>query len=638
MTQHTFLFLAAILLAGLFTRVLHAVQVRSPDGRLVVDVAVKDEGGMHGCPVYTVAWRGRTIIAESRLGLDAASGSFADHLEIVRSFEDSHNQIWHPLYGERTTIRDHYNQLDIHLRDTRPPHNVLHLVFRVYNAGAAFRYVVPLRSGPEAILLRRENTEFRFTADHTAWATYSAQGTYAKVPLSKIRPGCERPLVVQLDQDLYTAVAEARLIDYARMKFAPLPDRPYTLVADLGSEIRSMRFLDTPWRVIMVADSPGRLIENNDILLNLNDASAIPDTSWIKPGKVLREVTLTTTGGKACIDFAVKRHLQYVEFDAGWYGPENSDASDARSVNVDPKRSRGPLDLQEVLRYARDRNIGIWLYVNHRALERQLGEILPLYHSWGVKGVKFGFVNVGSQQWTTWLHDAVRKAAQHQLMVDVHDEYRPTGASRTWPNLLTQEGIAGDETAPSNELTLTILFTRMLAGAADNTICYYDARVDRNASHAYQLAKAVCLYSPLQFLYWYDRPAASPRKIGGAGGAESTIGDEPELEFYDHVPTVWNDTKVIHGRIGEYAVIARRSGDNWFVGGMNDATPRTLDLSLDFLSPAVGYTAHVYCDDAAVPTRTHVRIDRIPVTGKTTLRMAFPARGGQAIRLTPISR
>jgi alpha-glucosidase len=337
----------------------------------------------------------------------------------------------------------------------------------------------------------------------------------------------------------------------------------------------------------------------------------------------------------ACVDFAARHNLQYVEFDAGWYGHEYMDESDARTISVDPKRSKGPLDLHAVIEYAKQRDIGIILYVNRRALERQLDEILPLYEKWGIKGVKYGFVRVGSQEWTAWLHEAVRKAAEHHLMVDVHDEYRPTGYSRTYPNLMTQEGIAGDETRPTNSLTLTILFTRMLAGAGDNTICYYDGRVDENASHAYQLAKSVCLYSPWQFLYWYDRPDRSPRRAGGAGGGANVIGDEPELEFFDHVPTVWDDTKVIHGQIGEYAVLARRSGDSWFVGCMNGAAPRTLDVPLDFLDKARQYVAHVYSDDPDVSTRTHVKITHGLVDSAATLKVELPSRGGQAIRIHP---
>ncbi len=175
----------------------------------------------------------------------------------------------------------------------------------------------------------------------------------------------------------------------------------------------------------------------------------------------------------------------------------------------------------------------------------------------------------------------------------------------------------------------------MLAGAADNTICYYDGRVDRNASHAYQLAKAVCFYSPWQFLYWYDRPAASPQKAGGAGGAQTGIGNEPELEFFDRVPTVWDDTKVLHGRIGEYALIARRSGPEWFIGGMNSGQPRTLKAPLGFLEPGKKYVAHLYTDDPSVPTRTHVKIERYRVDANTVLNLAMSAQGGEAAWLVP---
>ena len=304
-------------------------------------------------------------------------------------------------------------------------------------------------------------------------------------------------------------------------------------------------------------------------------------------------------------------------------------------MSVDPKRSPGPLDLPKIVPYARQRGVGIILYVNRRALERQLDAILPLYQQWGIQGVKYGFVNVGSQRWTSWLHNAVRMAAQYQLMVDVHDEYRPTGYTRTYPNLMTQEGIGGDETSPGNEQTLTILFTRMLAGAGDNTICYYDQRVDRNASHAYQLAKAVCLYSPWQFLYWYDRPPVAPGAAGGAGGGRGTIGDEPELEFFDHVPTVWDDSRVVAGEIGQCALIARRSGEQWYIGAMNDAQPRMLKLPLTFLEPQRKYVAYRYRDDPSIGTRTHVRVDCQSVTAGDTFDIQLAPRCGEAIRIVP---
>jgi alpha-glucosidase len=612
-----------------------AVDVKSPDGRVVLSLAVRDFEGAASCPVYTVQYDGRVVMAPSRLGLVLATGPLAEGLTIVRQTVNSRDVHWKPVYGERSTIHDHYNQIVAELQEHSAPWRLLHLTLRAYDEGAAFCYTLAKPPNTERVTLRREMTEFRFPADFDAWATYTAQGLYAKVPISRVKAGCERPLVVQLAQDGYTAVAEARLVDYARMKLAPLAGVPHSLTIELGSEVSSALPLRTPWRVIMLADGPGQLLEHNDIILNLNEACALKDTSWIKPGKVIREATLSTAGGKACVDFAVRHNLQYVEYDAGWYGPENDDASDARAVNLDPRRSKGPLDLQEVIRYAGARGIGIILYVNHKALERQLDELLPLYQRWGVKGIKFGFVNVGSQRWTSWMHEAIRKAAAHQLMVDVHDEYRPTGWSRTYPNLMTQEGIRGDEERQPNTMSLTTLFTRMLAGAGDNTICYYDERVDREATHAYQLAKAVCFYSPWQFLFWYDRPFPSREMTGRAADTYNVIGAEPELEFFAQCPTVWDDTRVLPGSIGQYAVIARRSGDNWFIGAMNGDEPRALDVPLQFLEAGRPYLAHLYCDDPTVTTRTHVKIERLTVDRGTVLKVVMPARGGQAIRLVP---
>jgi alpha-glucosidase len=185
-------------------------------------------------------------------------------------------------------------------------------------------------------------------------------------------------------------------------------------------------------------------------------------------------------------------------------------------------------------------------------------------------------------------------------------------------------------------MSLTTLFTRMLAGAGDNTICYYDQRVDLQATHAYQLAKAVCFYSPWQFLYWYDRPFVSREVTGRSAEARNVIGDEPELEFFDHCPTVWDDTKVLHGRIGEYAVITRRRSEDWFLGGMNNDEPRSFDVPLQFLDANKEYTAYIYSDDPTVPTRTYVKIERRLVDRSTVLQIAMPARGGQAIRFVPV--
>ena len=636
-THIFYIYTITFLLLFIVTPILRAEHiVKSPDGNVVITFDVKNTGNQQGCLIYSVHYDNQPIIVDARLGLaikDAAP--LEANFDVVNVSKSNHDNTYSPVYAERKTIRDHYNQLIVELKEKTSPYRRLQLTFRAYDEGAALGYTLPKQIALKNVVLSAEKTQFRFTGDHTAYATYSAQGEYSKVPLSQLKNNCERPLTIQIHDRLFASVAEAGLVDYARMRLSPDKSQSHTLVSSLAGEVSGVLPLTTPWRVLMLGRSPGELLERNYLILNLNEPCAIEDTSWIKPGKVIREVTLTTAGGKSCVDFAAEHNLQYVEFDAGWYGHEYSDESDATTISVDPKRSKGPLDLHEVIDYAKQRGIGIILYVNRRALERQLDEVLPLYEKWGIKGVKYGFVQVGSQRWTAWLHEAVRKAARHHLMVDIHDEYRPTGYSRTYPNLMTQEGIRGDETKPSNSLTLTILFTRMLAGAGDNTICYYDGRVDENASHAYQLAKAVCIYSPWQFLYWYDRPGTSPRKAGGAGGGRNVIGDEPELEFFDHVPTVWDETKVLHGRIGEYAVLARRSGEDWFIGCMNADDPRTFEIPLTFLKRDRTYLAHIYTDDPTVPTRTHVKITRCLVDSSSTPKANLRPRCGQAVRIHP---
>ncbi len=406
-------------------------------------------------------------------------------------------------------------------------------------------------------------------------------------------------------------------------------EKDNSLVANLEGEATVKLPYTTPWRTIMIAKNPAELLANNYFYENLNDPCAIKDVSWIKPGKVIREVTLTTKGGLSCVDFAAENGLQYVEFDAGWYGPEGDENSDATTITVDPKRSPGPLDLHKVIEYAGSKGIGIIVYVNRRALEKQIDTILPLYHSWGIKGVKYGFVQVGSQQWTTWLHEAVKKAAENQLMVDIHDEYRPTGFSRTYPNLMTQEGIRGDEESPANEHTLKTLFTRMLAGAADNTNCYYAPRVQETmGGNVSQLAKAVMLYSPWQFLYWYDRPPNSSDVTGGVPGSKGFIIKTPELDFYKEMPTVWDETNIIDGEIGKFATIARRNGADWFIGSLTANQGRTLHLDFGFLPEDSDYEAAIYSYDPNSSSPTKVKTENLNVTANSVLDFDYSGQFG----------
>jgi alpha-glucosidase len=628
------LLIAVLLLSGMAPRQEQSIELRSPDGKTALVAGVLEHTS--GSCGYALLHDGRTILRPSTFALTFRDEPpFGDHLRVAAVTRSRSAGRWNPVYGERSVVPDSYNQVVLSLSETRPPHRTVEMTFRAYNEGVAFQYVVLPSEGRSESVLLEEHSRFVFEQDFPAWVVPTAQGRYEKLPISSMGNDRERPLVVEMDAGLHVAIGEAKLVDFARMKFSaaggPLP----ALESRLSGEVRLALPATSPWRYVMIGASPAQLLEHNYFVLNLNDPPALGDVSWIKPGKVIREVTLTTQGGLACVDFAAARGLQYVEFDAGWYGPEDSESSSALAVDVDPRRSAGPLDLPRIIQYAASKNVGVVLYVNRRALERQIDDILPLYRSWGVKGLKFGFVQVGSQRWTNWLHEAVRKAAAHRLMVDVHDEYRPTGYERTYPNLMTVEGIRGDEESPDNRHTLITLFTRMLAGAGDHTICYFAPRVRTMGSHGSQLAKSVLLYSPWQFLYWYDRPAASPPQVGGAGSSDGVIGEEPELEFFDALPVTWDDTKVLEGKIGEYATMARRKGQQWFMASLTGEQGRALEIPLSFLEKGRQYTAVLYVDAAQVQTRTGVRWEERRVASSTVLRHALGKNQGLAVVIRP---
>jgi alpha-glucosidase len=256
--------------------------------------------------------------------------------------------------------------------------------------------------------------------------------------------------------------------------------------------------------------------------------------------------------------------------------------------------------------------------VNRRALERQLDELLPLFASWGVAGVKYGFVNVHTQSWTAWLYEAIRKAGQHRLMLDIHDEFRPTGLSRTYPHLLTQEGILGNEGLPDATHSTILPFTRMLAGAGDYTFCWLDNRLKNTWGH--QLAMTVAIYSPLQFMYWYDRPV-------------NLKGDSPGFTWISQVPTTWDETRVLAGKPGEMIAIARKKDAKWYLGVVGNNDGGAVQLRLDMLEPDREWQASLYADGDG-PKDITVR--EIVVRAGDVLPVLLQPRGGMAAVFTPV--
>lgn len=591
----------------------------SPNGNIKFSLQTDSDGEL----VYAISYKDKPVILNSFLGISG----WDRNLEIEDVQRTSFDTVWKPVYGERAEVRDHYNQ-QVYVIKTGGRGDRLHVIVRAYDEGIGFRYKY---AGSSYLRITSEKTTFCVPQNTYGWFAPFAQAEHKKLPIKDWPGEAERPLTLQLENGLYASLAEAEMVDYSRTKFIVNKGEENIIRCKMYDAVEEIAPFATPWRVVMIAEQPKDLLANNDLILNLNKPCQIENTDWIRPGRIVRTVSLTTEGAKNVIDFAVKRKINYVHFDAGWYGSETSKNSDPRKSDVDPQRcSVNDLNIPEVVQYAKSKGVGVWLYVNQRALTDYLDEILPLYQSWGIAGIKFGFVHVGTFRWTTWLHDAVKKCAKYNLMVDIHDEYRPTGVSRTYPNLLTQEGVRGNEEFPDGVNNTTLPFTRFLAGAADCTICYFhrkeikadlakrmNTRSLLNTS-CHQMALSVINYSPLQFLYWYDTP--------------EDVQDEPELVFFDELPTVWDDTKVLNGSIGEYVSIARKKDNRWFLGCITNNDARKMELPLDFLEGGKKYELTLYTDGGEkVKTRTHVAIQTKKVTSKTVLKLDMLPRGGCAM-------
>ena len=632
-------FFIAILFLAIAVAGNAAETLQSPDSKYNFVFEQKD-----GRLVYHLDYAGKQVVEEGELGVnidnhlvESAMGIPVDNskvwtqgMEVIKVERAAKDEIWNPIYGEYSSIRDHYNEMVIHLMkggnhdnsgngyDKRQQY-LFDIIVRAYDEGVAIRYHFPEATNGLFMHITDELTSFRLApgaeAYHFAWAQSHAN----KVKLLKSEKAwkeeAERPLTLQLANGLYAAIGEAALSDFVRGKLKLKADNELQMSMFQSADI--ITAYDMPWRFIMVGEKTIDLINNKQMVLNLNAPCQIADAGeWIRPGKAFRVCRLDKKTLYESVDFCVDRGLQYIELDAGWYGPEMKMSSSALKV-----ADNRDFDMAELCAYAKSKGIGVWVYVNQRALYQELDRILPLYQKWGISGIKFGFVQIGSQEWTTWLHNAVKKCADYHIMVDIHDEYRPTGWSRTYPNLMTQEGIGGNEEMPAADHNVVLPFTRFLCGPADYTPCYFNGRVKNTKAH--QLAMPVVYYSPITFLYWYDLPNAYK--------------GEKELDFWKHCPTVWDESKALEGEIGEYIVQARRSGNDWFVGAMNGLQARDITLNTaGFLQKSKKYLVEIYNDDPSLQTRTKVSSMVLNVKAGKQLKLHLQASGGAALRFVPV--
>lgn len=610
-----------------------ALELASPDSsHSVFFYQSKTENGVNGVR-YRIGYKGRTVVMESRAGLqmdnrvwEMALGfrdleqpaCWMDLLGIDSvAIQSSVDKTWYPLYGERSKVRDCYNAATLYLSRKDHSYYRLNIEVRAYNEGIAFRYFFP--EHPQAIFHKivDDLTEYTFPEGTMAWSEQWAQSHFDYLPVDSLKRPVERALTLELPDGTWVALTDADVDDWCLTKFQASSKKQHTLKSVMYSPVDIVTYYATPWKVVMAADKPGDLLEHNDIILNLNPPCEIIDAaSWVRPGKIMREITLNTQGAIETIDFCASHNIPYILFDSQWYMPCTSHDGDATTVVE-------KLDMPHVVAYAKKKGIGVWLYINQHALMKQANELFPILHDWGIVGVKSGFVQYASHRWATWLHGLVRLAAENHLMMNIHDEFRPSGFSRTFPNLLTQEGICGNEEFPDAMHNTILPFTRMINGAADYTVCYFDKRLKN--THAHQLAASLVFYSPLQTIFWYDRP--------------SSYQGEPEIEWFEHLQTVFDDSRVLSGKPGKSVVMARRKNVEWFVGMLTNNDGSTERLALNFLDKNQTYLAYVYTDGGEkVKTRTRVECSYLLVDMSQVMTFKLVPCGGAAIRFVPIDK
>ncbi len=631
--------------------------ILSPDG--AIDVTIGQDAATRG-PTYAIAFHGRPIIGTSPLGL-AFEGykKLGPDTAVSAATRASADTRYRLLAGKTSSARDHYNELTLGLTETGGAHRKLEIVFRAYDDGVAFRYRLPVQPGFIDLRLAGELTEFAFPSDYRCWGLNlgrfdtSHEGEYDPLNASEIRPHnlFETPVTCRTGTgDTSFALTEADLRDYSGSyltgretgalgfvtRLTPRLDDPAIAVK---ADVRTTG-LTTPWRVVMLGDTPGKLIEST-ILTSLNPAPS-GDFSWVKPGKTawdwwngptlkaLPKAGMNDATIKAYIDFAAANGLPYMLIDEGWY--INSGGGPVVYPGADIMTIVPTIDLPGLVRYAADRKVGLWLWANWRVLDAKMEPAFARYAAMGIKGVKVDFMDRSDQQIVEFYQKIFKASADHHLMLDLHGAYHPTGATRTWPQFLTQEGVLGAEynkwtrriTARHN---VTLPFTRGLAGPYDYTPGGF-----RNATPAtfriepqtpmVQTTRGQALAMYVVFDSPFMGVSDSPDNYAGASG----------LDFLRTVPASWDETRVVSGTIGEHIVTARRSGKDWYVGAMTDETPRTLDVPLAFLGSG-RFTAMLW-QDGASPTDV-VTTSRI-VTARDTLTLTLAGSGGGAIRLVPI--
>jgi alpha-glucosidase len=591
--------------------------------------------------------------------------SFDNGFVISGSERDTVDNTWDQAWGAQTKVRNHYEELTVGLKEDSSPNRFLTLVFRAYNDGIAFRYIIPNQDSIDDFIIANENTKFRFKDDHTSWHT-DIRGIRitGPIPLSEVESGLS-PVVLDVSDsqtDHHVSVHEAALRESAAMELKGTDDHPYTLQSHLASTVDASPPYSTPWRVVQTVSGPAGLI-NSNIFVNLNGPNKFKDSSWIQPGKVMwdwRARGFVTSDGfeyglnnesiKRLIDFASEHNIRYTLLDAGWYGG-------GLAAEGDPLTPIDEVDVPALADYAASQDVSLRLYIDNTILhEYDLDEVFSTYQDWGIAGIKHGFLGENSQNKIENNIQFLKKAAEYELSYNVHEAYHPTGIRRTYPSFLTREfGRNLGDARPSRYISpdtgqkdtyaspayhTTLPFVQMLGGPLDMSPGLFDVSnaMDREtiqgsiaSTVTAQVARTLVIFTGILTLP--DAPEAYEEK-------------SDLFEFIEDMPPMtWDESRVINAQIGDYITVARRTGDEWFLGSETDESERNLDIPLSFLAPPKNtpprnYVAEIYADaeDADFETNPEAyRTLRKVVDFEDSLTASMASGGGHAVHLTPAS-
>lgn len=644
----------------------------SPGNVVCVELGLDGDGR----PSYRVQRAGRQVLAPSRLGMILADAPKLErNLAIADVRQATFDETWEQPWGERREVRNHYNELTVTLREKSGPGREFDVVFRLHDDGLGFRYAFDRQPALERLEIVEELTEFQLAEDATAWWIPAfewnrAEYLYHATPLREVGDA-QTPITLRMDDGLHVSIHEAALVDYAGMNLTRVEGRRLKAALTPGTSTRANVSVATPfrtpWRTLQLGMRAGDLVES-PLILNLNEPNRLGDVSWVKPMKYVgvwwemhMDLKSWASGPKhGATNENVRRHIDFAArhgfggvlvegwnlgWDGDWFG--NGEAFSFT-------RSYPDFDLEALSAYARDK--GVVLIGHHETsghaahYESQMDAAFDLYQRLGVPAVKTGYVADAGQAKVrdadgnlvfAW-HEGqdmvnhhlrvVEAAARRRISVNPHEPVKDTGLRRTYPNWLTREGARGMEYSawgdpgnpPGHEPTL--VFTRLLAGPMDYTPGIFGMRTRApggvQTTWAKQLALYVVIYSPLQM---------------AADLLEHYEANPGPFQFIKDVPVDWETTRVLNGEIGEYVTIARRErgGDDWYLGAVTDAQPRTLEVALDFLEPGRRYTAQVYRDGDHADyrdSREDIVIEAREVTSTETLTLRLAPGGGQAIR------